>query len=220
MEKNRVLDIIINLLIGIKQQNRLVEQSCINENIILNECAYLLNQMIRQYQLPPNHYFVSEKAQLLWEQISSDSIFNYSYRDKVTKNTHGDIVIDKFRGSERTPYITTTISQGDKFVFNDVFTDEHIVTVNNIIEELLALAEYDYASIEKVLNKIYICKMLKSEDHAITRKKNRPIDYREVIAFDYADADIKVKDFDYKTALESLIEDCKNELKKLGCEPS
>ena len=48
MEQNRVLDIIINLLIGIKNDNKLIGKSCNDEEILLNGCSYLLNQTIRQ----------------------------------------------------------------------------------------------------------------------------------------------------------------------------
>ena len=86
------------------------------------------------YQFPQNHYYVSEKAQKLWDAISSDSIFNYTYRDTVIKDVDGEVVIEKFRGGEGKPYATSKIKRGDSFVFKDVFTDEHIVTVSNIID--------------------------------------------------------------------------------------
>ena len=220
MEQNRILDIIINLLIGIKNNNKLVDQSSIDGELRLNGCSYLLNQTIRQYQFPQNHYYVSEKAQKLWDTISSDSIFNYTYRDTVIKDVDGEVVIEKFRGGEGKPYATSKIKRGDSFVFKDVFTDEHIVTVSNIIDELLALPEYSYEAIENVLNKIYICKMLKSEDRSIKSKKNRSTDYREVVVFDYNDVGIKLLNFDYKTILETLISEQKTELDELSVKMS
>ena len=217
MEQNRIFDIIINLLEGIKSQNRLIVHNK-DKEMVLNGCAYLLNQTIRQYQVPQSHYFVSKKAQELWNQISTDSIFNYTYQNKVTKNIDGTVIIEKFRGGERNPYATTSISRRDKFTYKDVFTDEHIVTVSNIIDELLALPVYDYTSIEKILNKIYICKMLKHEDRSIANKKDRSTDYREVIIFDYRNADIFLTTFDYKANLEQLLLEKKKELAALELE--
>lgn len=215
MEQNRVLDIIINLLIGIKNDNKLIGKSCNDEEILLNGCSYLLNQTIRQYQFPESHYFVSEKAQELWNKISSDDIFNYVYRDTVTKDIEGVVVVDKFRGGEGTPYAKESIVKGDKFIYKDVFSDEHIVTVSDVIKELLDLSNFDYESVEKILNKIYICKMLKSEDRSIMNKKSRSTDYREVILNDYYDVDIRVRGIDYISIAEARLAEAKEELELL-----
>ena len=216
MKRNRILDIIVILLNGIKNNNKLVDQSSIDGELKLNGCSYLLNQTIRQYQFPQSHYYVSEKAKKLWDTISSDSIFNYTYRDNVIKDVEGEVVIEKFRGGEGKPYATSKIKRGDSFVFKDVFTDEHIVTVSNIIDELLSLPEYSYESIEIVLNKIYICKMLKREDRSIQSKKNRSTDYREVVVSEYDKVGIKLLNFDYKSVLEALISEGKTKSDELS----
>ena len=214
METNRVFDIIIDLIIGIKNENKLVEKNG-NNKVTLNNCSYLLNQIIRQIQLPRDHYFVSEKALALWNSISSNSIFDYTYRDTVTKDIPGIVTIYKFRGGEGTPKESAQISIGDKFIFKDVFTDEHIVTVSNIIDELLNLEEYDYTSISEILDKLYICKMLKSEDRAITSKKNRSTDYRRVIINDYREVGISLVDFDYSVKIRDIINELKSEMKNI-----
>lgn len=211
MGQNRVLDIMINLLEGIKNQNQLIDEYC-GEELALNSCLYLLNQTIRQYQISQSHFFVSKKAQKLWDKISTESIFDYSYRDTVTKNIEEEVTIEKYRGGEGTPYLVTTISYGDKFIYKDVFTDEHIVTVSDIIDALLELPKYDYNSIKNILDKIYICKMLKSEDRAIENKNKRSLDYREVIGTDYIRAGIELTTLDPITALKSLIKDLEMEL--------
>jgi hypothetical protein len=202
MQSNKIYDIMINLLNGIKNHGILEEENCNGEKTTLTGCKYLLNQVIRQYRLPDDHYFVSKKAQELWSKISTQSIFNYTYQDTVVKNIHGDICIDKYRGGEGEAYASTSISYGDKFTFKDVFTDEHIVTVSNIIGELLALPTYDYHSIENVLSKLYICKMLKGEDRAIQNKRNRSTDYRTVIATDYKECGIEIADFDHPAEIQ------------------
>ena len=192
MEQNRIFDIIINLLIGIKNHDRLTETTDSGEVLTVTQCKYLLNQTIRQYQIPKDHYFVSEAALELWRKIRRDSIFNYTYRDSVVKTIDEPVWIDKFNGSRKEPYQSLYLNRGESFTFNDVFTDEHIVTVSDIIKELKALPSYDYTEIKKVLDKIYICKVLKEEDHNIKNKHTRPTDYQLVINTDYFNAGIKV----------------------------
>lgn len=70
--KNEVLDIIIPFIEATKNdrpinsENQLVPQ--------MGGAKYLLGQMIRQLQIPQNHYFISTKAKPLWEQISTKDI--------------------------------------------------------------------------------------------------------------------------------------------------
>ncbi len=199
MEQNRIFDIIINLLIGIKNHDCLTETTDSGEVLTVTQCKYLLNQTIRQYQIPKDHYFVSEAALELWQKIRRDSIFNYTYRDKVVKTIHEPVWIDKYNGSRKEPYQSSYLNCAESFTYNDVFTDEHIVTVSDIIKELKALPSYDYAEIKKVLDKIYICKVLKEEDHNIKNKHTRPTDYQLVINTDYFDAGIKVLRFNEVT---------------------
>ena len=215
MSNNKVYDIIINLLIGTKNQNTLTDATCLDEVAKLNGCSYLLNQTIRQYQIPKDHYFVSERALALWKKIRTDSIFDYTYRDRIIKNTDGIVTIDKYRGSEKRPHESTSICCGDAFIYNDVFTDEHIVTVSNIIEELQSLSVYDYSSVKKILDKIYICKMLKEEDRIIENKRNRSTDYREVVAEDYYNAGIRLVDFDLISKLKEFMNELEEDLIRL-----
>lgn len=216
MEQNKIFDIIINLLEGIKSNNTLVVNDAEGDKYKLCGCSYLLNQTIRQYEIPKDHYFISEKAFELWSKIRNDDILNYSYRNKVIKNTADIVFIDKYSGSNKVPYAKDLeLKKGDSFIYNDVFIDEHIVTVHDVIDELLNLEKYDYFSIKQVLDKIYICKMLKDEDHKIVGKKKRSLDYREVIAFNYYDAGIILKDFKLIEMLEELLEESKKKMEKL-----
>ena len=199
MQQNKILDIIINLLSGIKNKNAIVEELENETQMTLNGASYLLNQTLRQYNIPKNHYFISEKAFDLWNKISTDNILKYTYRDKITKNTTDVVRIDKYKGGEKEPYQKQVfINQGDSFIYNDVFTDEHIVTVSDIIKELLSLSTYNYSSITKILDKMYICKMLKCEDRMIKNRSKRSTDYKAVINSDYLGAGIKIKGFLYE----------------------
>ena len=217
MQQSRILDIIINLLSGIKSNNSIIESIDNDTQMKLKGNSYILNQALRQYVLPKNHYFVSEKAFELWTKISTDDIFNYEYQNKVVKNTDDFVMIDKYKGGEKNPrQKDVPLQKGQSFIYKDVFTDEHIVTVSNIIDELLKLPSYTYSSIASVLDKMYICKMLKSEDRSIKNRINRSTNYKEVILEDYLNAGIKVKDFDYHTELKNLLAITHAELDKLN----
>ena len=153
----------------------------------------------------------------MWSKIRTDSILKYTYRDKIIKNVPGVVFIDKYKGSERHAYEKgCLLDERDSFIYNDVFTDEHVVTVSNIMEELLKLTKIDDESIKSVLDKIYICKMLKEEDRCIKNKNRRSLDYREVISEDYFDVGIRLQNFDLKNTLEILIEEYKREVERLS----
>ena len=65
MEQNKVIDIVINLILGIKS-NDLLTAELDNDKVELYNCRYLLSQVLRQYKLPREHCLVSEKACELW----------------------------------------------------------------------------------------------------------------------------------------------------------
>ena len=192
MEQNKIFDIIIYLLEGIKNKkpNNALQNKFGEETLEITNCSYLLNQLIRQYSIPQNHYFISEKALAMWKEINTDNILNYRHRDKVTKVIDGETEIEKYKGNEKSP-TKALIKKGDFFIYNDVFTDEHIVPVSVIIKELCCLEKLDYKSIKVVLDKIYICKMLKAEDRGIANKYNRSSNYEEVIKEDYKKIAVK-----------------------------
>ncbi len=198
MEKNQVLDIIINLVQGVKK-NQFLSPNFNDETFELDRCEYLLGQILRHYKIKPEQYFVSKEAFKTWSKISTDSIFNYTYRDKVTKNTYDFVLVDKYKGSEKYPHETNyALSYGESFIFNEVFIDEHVVPVNVLIKELINLPILDYNSVKRVLDKLSICKLLKKEDRKIKNKSFRSSNYEEVIYSDYLEAGIMIKDFDYK----------------------
>lgn len=218
MQQKRVLDIIVNLLTGYKNNNVLTDVDSDGEETTLYNCGYLLNQTIRQYKIKESHIFVSEKALLLWKKIRNDDIRKYTYRNNIIKENDMPVSIDKYKGATKEPYEKNyEIKQGKSFVFNDVFTDEHVVTVSDIIKELCSLPTCNTESVRDVLNnRLYICKMLKSEDWSIAKRKKRSsLDYREIIINEYKEAGVLLADFDYKKAYTELIEEYKEKLKRL-----
>ena len=107
MNQNKVLDVIISLINGVK--NSYVLSSVYGEeNLSIDNCGYLLGQTLRHYVIPKDHYFVSKKAYDLWTKITNHSIFNYTYRDKITKSTSTVVFVP----SSNSPSIALT-SNGD-----------------------------------------------------------------------------------------------------------
>lgn len=194
--KNAILDIIINLVKGCKMEKSiLLDESC---GECLYACNYLLNQALRQYALPSERILVSEEANKLWLSLTKDKdIRTFSHRSAIMVESSVPVFVEKYKGASKTPYEIGEVKQGDTVIFNDVFTDEHVVPIKVIIKELIALPTLDYESVREVLSKMYICKVLKKEDHAIKKKSNRSLDYKEVIKTDYLSEGIKVVDFDY-----------------------
>ena len=74
MENNVVLDVIIALLQGVKNNNTLE-----HGQHKIKKCNYLLNQTIRQYQIPQDHLLVSIKAKELWDKISTGNIISINF---------------------------------------------------------------------------------------------------------------------------------------------
>lgn len=180
--KNEILDIIISLIKGVQNHNHIE-----SDGHKLWGSKYLLNQVIRQYSQPDDHYFISKDAKELWNKITSDDIMTKFYRDKLTLDkVDGSIVLKCFKGNSNS-YTNWTPNKGDKLTYRDVFHDEHIVPVKMIINELIKLKEINYSSVEEVLGKIYICRMLKEEDKKILNKSNRPLDYRQAKKENYGD---------------------------------
>ncbi len=187
--KNELLDIIIPFIVATKNsrpinsENQLVPQ--------MGNTKYLLGQMIRQLWLPKDHYFVSKKAKTLWEQISTKDIFDYYYRKWVLCENEQEIVVNCYKNNSRT-FNALRIKSGDYIVYKDVFHDEHMTPINDIIERLIAIDSPNYENVSDVLNSIYICKMLKDEDRMLYPKYHRPNDIKQIINNIYIPAGIEV----------------------------
>lgn len=193
MEQNLVLDVIIDLLKGSKAPWEELSCTIGGKRYILRSCPYLLNQALRLYALPDSHFLVSVKAKELWSKITSEPINHYGYQSPVIYEGSTPITLDLYRGNENT-FTSKTFSHGDSFAYRAVFHDDHIVPLKIIIEQLLALNEITYESVENVLNGIYICRMLKSEDRSLNNKSSRPGNYLEVIHGLYKEHGIEIAD--------------------------
>ena len=187
MGGNPVYDYIIELVNSIKG-----DRAVAFEGERWAGSKYLLGQIIRQYCLPRHHYFVSKRAKELWDALgNSEDILDYSYQKPVRCCRDG-IEIREFVGNSKS-FKSRTINSGDEFTFRSVFHDEHVVPVNVIIDNLCSFPELTYDDITDALNRIRICKMLKSEDKDIRNKSNRSLDYRIVLNNDYKNAGVQEK---------------------------
>lgn len=177
MEKNEVLDIIISFVKACKKDKEHAYIECDGKRIW--SANYLLNQILRQYYIDDNHILVSKKAQEVWNQIAvEEDIKRFNYRNTFTAKI--DVEINMYFGAKKDGE-KTLIKQGQKVIWNNIFHDEHTIPINVIIKELCSLETLNYANVSKVLDKIYICKMLKEEDRNIKEKRNRSSNIIEVV---------------------------------------
>lgn len=185
MEKNEVLDIIITFVNACKKDKEYAYIECDGKRIW--SANYLLNQILRQYYIDDDHILVSKKAQELWDKIAVEpNIKRFNYRNKFTAKI--DININMYFGAQKNG-VLSLVKEKEKVVWNNIFHDEHTVPINVIIKELCALKVLNYENVSNVLNKIYICKMLKEEDRKIKQKSDRSSKVIEVIENDYKDKD-------------------------------
>ena len=191
MEKNSVLDIIIEFVRAVNNNNS-IQTFIGGKEYKICAAKYLLGQIIRQYEIPEDHYYISYEAEKLWNQLSNDDIWKYCYRAIVQCDTNNNLIVKKYKNNEKIPR-KQEIKHGDKFIFRDVFHDEHIVPIKVIIENLLSLTDLTYENVEKILDKIYICRILKSEDRNIKQKSNRPFDFQKAKKEVYEPCDITLK---------------------------
>lgn len=203
--KNVVLDIIIEFVKGFySEENSIQLESKKEGHCKLKSCNYLLNQILRQWDIPKENYYVSKAADALWKELASedDSINNYTYTQKVKFNKDNPVTVDVYKGSEKkgTP---TKLSKDDKenntFKFNSVFHEEHIIPICVVMDKLCELYEEDklnYENVVNILNKISICKMLKREDRKLNEmnfKKNRPFDVEKILKEQYGHEKVKIE---------------------------
>ncbi len=186
--ESKVVNIIIEFLNGCKNEGRIVDDNK-DEYCAITNCHYLLGQIIRNYHIEYNHYFISENALDLWKKITDEPFFHYWYRDKVLMTKEESIIVYEYVGNSK-KFNERLLKKGDKFTFRDVFHDEHIVPIKMILDELLSLDSPNYDNVKKILDKIYICRMLKSEDRKLVNKYNRSTDINEVLKTDYKDIEL------------------------------
>lgn len=178
-EKNIILDIIIGLVKGLKSKDEAIEINKNGKMYKLWACRYLLNQTLRHWHLTDDKYYISLKAKELWDKLTNNqNIIHYHTEMVICENTT-PIKVKVYKGAENEYIEEPTLIKGNKFKFNSVFHEEHIIPISIIIENLCSLDELNYENVENILNKISICKILKEEDKNLNKahlKSKRPCD--------------------------------------------
>lgn len=167
MRKDICLDMIICLL----KAHRTEENAIYSDSSCIRGAHYLLGQVVRQYAIPEENYYISEKANNLWKKISNDNIWNYVYTNKFVITDKCSL--PKYVGAEKNPREIKEYQKGEKIEFNSVFHDEHIISIEVIIKQLDAIPKekLDYDSVKKILDSIVICRILKEEDKKLQHKR-------------------------------------------------
>ena len=181
-KSNKVIDVIIEFINAVKSGNDAVIDIENGREYKIKSAKYILGQIIRQYELLPENYYISEKAKTLWEKLSSKNIWDYSHRNCVWCENDLPVTISEYTGGSKTPRGEREVKTGDSFVFRDVFHDEHMIPVSVIINELTALPKLDSVAVKKILDNVCVCRMLKDEDRVLPLKYKRPFDLTKVIS--------------------------------------
>ena len=146
-----------------------------------NSLKYLINQSIRQYDIPSDNWHVSNAALTLWYNLTKEDIKNYHYRDAVTcDNLKQPWNTDLFQGAYKEGD-EREIFPNDSFLFNELFHEDHVIPVSLILEEIIKSPIIDYNSIKTILDKMHICVILKEEDRKLGRTKGRDLVFNKTI---------------------------------------
>lgn len=157
----------------------------------LEELHYLIGQTIRQYDIPVKNFHLSQGAQDLWNKLSTKNILDYHYKeivvcDKLSKT----ITCKSYKGASKTGE-SLSLSKNSKFIFRQIFHEDHIVPVS-LIWEAMRDNPMDKQSLKKLLDKMHICYLLKEEDRRIPTTKGRSLDFLETIDNIYTPAGIRL----------------------------
>lgn len=187
MEINEDIFKLIKILTRSVVNDSKIESEYNGDCLVMGNTKYILNQTLRQMTLPDDNIYISNKAYELWQKISPKNydIREVNYKQKVICENDEPIKVKVYKGSNSTPEKEElTLQKGVEFVYNDVFHEDHIIPVSQIIKKLCELEKANKLTNEnilKILNSITICKMLKSEDRDIHERSKRPQSTDEII---------------------------------------
>lgn len=161
-------------------------------NMDHKSAGYILNHTLRQIYIPLERYYVSEKAESLWNAISSKRMVDFHYNDKAI-NEFEDISLPMYVGASKMPKEHRIVRKGESFSCREVFHEDHIIPISRITEALLRMKTPNDNEVMKVIQSIEICRMLKSEDRLVWIRSSRPYDEDAVIGTIYRSLGIVLK---------------------------
>lgn len=200
MENNKVLTVIRFLIKGYKTEydengvhyEKVLKDDFNGETLYLWNCRYLLNQVVRQYNVPKERYFYSEKAEELFnnlgEQKDKDGkilhLQDCYYKEGMVCQNDG-VRCPLYSGSHSKPWNekeNCVITKSQAFSFNDAFTLEHIIPVSKIIDQLLELDPDNCSDKEiyDILEQICIARITKEEDRGLHNRNKREGGFNEI----------------------------------------
>lgn len=205
MENSKIIEIIRLVLEGYKHSDdskegnhHYLKETIGGKDYYLWNCDYLLNQIIRHYNVPDDHWYYSEEAKKLWEDLGMPiSEFKNQYDTYWIKPKKQDVQYKHFKGTSNVGKDQT----GD-FRFNNVFHIEHIIPIAVIIKELTELNDLSDQSIMNVLDKICCARILKTENVEMHNKYKRGNTFNKVYHELYLGCNIKL----YSNASDKLVE--------------
>ncbi len=193
MENNAVLDIIINLVRGVKSKDNAVKGLWQNRELVIGSARYikksglareLLNKTLRFYRIPDDNLFVSKKAYEVWKKLTDTSIWDYNDLQAI-KLDNCDKIVLKTKKTETIELVREGKKTTPSIPFNHIFHTEHLTDINSVIDNLCTLedTELNYTNVMSILDKICMARILKEEavnlDH--NNKTGRGLDIKQVI---------------------------------------
>ena len=170
----------------------------LGQDVNVIKSKHNLNYEVRHFKLKDDHIVVSEAAinKLVELGYNKDDMKHFIYNESIVNHSGYDVEVIKYRNKTIKPCV---IKNGEKFIWKDVFIYEHMVTVSDIVNELLKLdttrdLSIVYNDVAAILDKIYVCKMLQVEDKAINPKfkSKRGFNINKIIGEVYTPSGIKV----------------------------
>ena len=182
MNKNEIFELIKILATSSKYDNnkRYLNIKDNDKEYKLWNTHYLLGQVLRQYDVPKERNYVSNKAKELWTKLGiKEDINDFYYKEKLNCNCE-NIIVKCYKGASSEGK-EIKVSLNTKLEYREVFHNEHIIPIDMIRNEIETLADQNNLTdekIEEILNKICICRITKEEDRNIRNRYNRSLDLK------------------------------------------